>query len=112
MKLDGTEKQKTWARTIIADKQKAWGAEDPVWLAEVAPLLNQQTMAAFWIANRDRSLAEVVQVLTQAKTTPKTTPQAAEGATMVTLPNGGLMWIGPTRDARTGEIVVDDSLPF
>jgi len=126
MVLIGTEKQKAWASKIIRENQAAWKAEDPALLTEVRHVLNQQTSAAFWIANRDKSLAEVVEVIAKQQATkaapsvPEVAGSVSPGATQSPFGEGwetirtatGFMWSGPVRSITTGAIVFDDSLPF
>ena len=126
MQLIGSEKQKAYATAIIKEKQRAWKAENPALLAEVRHVLNQQTSATFWIANKGKSLAEVVEVIARAQTTkaapsiPEVVASATPGRDVSPFGEGwetirtatGFMWSGPVRSITTGAIVFDDSLPF
>ena len=125
--LQGTEKQVNWAKTIRKDRLKVWQAADPASFQEVESLLIQQGASSWWITGRDKSLKEVCsQLLGGAKPKASGTKAAAPRAdTVVSLERMGKeeLWetvvtasgfrrSGPTRNAVTGEIVQDATLPF
>lgn len=133
--LAGTVKQISWAKNIRRERLKVWQGEDSSRFKSVESMLYQQGMASWWIANKGKSLEEVCKVLhggTTAKTeAPKpvakntvigvaAVPKVDTGRTAAVDEDGvtrvvtakGFIQVGPTRDRWTGELVVDDSLPF
>ncbi|ACH38763.1 hypothetical protein Gbem_1747 [Citrifermentans bemidjiense Bem] len=127
--LTGSVKQINWAQIIRRKRLKVWQGEDSSRFKAVESMLHQQGEASWWIANMEESLQEVCKVL-DGGVKPKTPRASGEDAKEVsseavvakqkpvsegvvrTITATGFIQVGPTRDRRTGEIVVDDSLPF
>lgn len=133
--LTGSVKQINWAQKIRRAWLKAWQGEDSSRFKAVEPMLYQQELASWWIANMEKSLEEVCKVLhagtTAVTKAPKpVTKKPVDGGAAVPKVNvgrkaavdedgvtrvvtaTGFTQVGPTRDMMTGEIVEDDSLPF
>jgi hypothetical protein len=126
--LKGTEKQVNWAKAIRNERLKVWQGTDTDIFQKVELMLSHQSGAAWWIANKDKSLGEVSRQF-QDLTWPKQIAEipGKKAATvplkLVTVIDDGELWetvktangftrSGPTRDMVTGEVVVDASLPF
>jgi hypothetical protein len=136
--LTGTVKQINWAKAIRKDRLQVWQREEAKRFQAVGTLLGQQELASWWIANRDKTLEEVCKVLDggakpKAPKAPDASGRDAEGVSsassatveakqkpvkqnpegvVMTVTATGFIQVGPTRDRKTGEIVVDHSLPF
>ena len=102
MQLHGTQKQIKWAESIRRGRLAQWSRSElyPDMEADIL----QHIDATWWIANRNRSIEEMcskMKVLVDFESWTRTDTET------------GCMWIGPTRDAVTGEVVADDgTLPF
>lgn len=106
MELKGSEKQIKWATSIRMDRIAHWGKS--ALYPDVEAEILKNTDASWWIAHRDQSIEEIC---SKAK---------GEASTLVdfslwtrTDTPTGLTLVGPTRDAVTGEVLVDDgTFPF
>jgi len=123
--LKGTEKQVNWAKTIRKDRLKVWQGADTDFFQIVETMLTKQGASSWWITCRDKTLKEACSQLQEAKPLPptKTTTPSATRVTAIAGSVAEEMWVtvftatgfsrsGPTRDMVTGEVVVDESLPF
>lgn len=132
--LQGSVKQTNWAKGIRKNRLQVWQREDAKRFQAVGSMLGQQELASWWIANKENTLEEVCRILdggakpkapvapgkdakavssAAAEVKQKSVKQKPTGEGMIrTMTTTGFIQVGPTRDRRTGEIVVDDSLPF
>jgi hypothetical protein len=127
-KLSGSDKQIAWATSIRRDRLKVWSQSNPAEFKAMESTLLQRDVASWWIANKDRSLDEVIERLkngaiqnTQVKKSPPNAPEKVEKQTVGGTEekqcerfetDSGFILVGPTRNMVTGEIVEDDTLPF
>jgi hypothetical protein len=56
MKLVGAPKLVVWAEKIRKDRLKVWQETSPEIFRAIEPIVNQQSRADWWIANKDKGL--------------------------------------------------------
>lgn len=128
--LQGSVKQINWAKGIRKNRLQVWQREDAKRFQAVGSMLGQQELASWWIANKEKTLEEVCEVLhggttatpiapnpvTSVAAVPKTDSgrraAADEDGVSRVVTDTGFIQVGPTRNIVTGEVVVDHSLPF
>lgn len=121
--LQGSEKQIGWAETIRKKQIKAWQSCSAIYDAIEKDICGKK-LASWWIANKDKSAEEIYRFIQGGSAIKTTSPSNIavskivldapinyEGSVRV-VTEYGHKTIFPTRSADTGEIVIDDSLPF
>ena len=104
--MKGSQKQIRWAESIRKNRLAVWSRSDLY--NEIESIITAIDDAGWWIANRKRSLESIYSKMKADEVA----MADLETWTRIDMPTGS-RWISPTRDAVTGEIVVDGgSAPF
>lgn len=103
--MKGSRKQINWALNIRRRRLAVWSRSPE--FKEVEPDIASIDDSTWWIANRDKPFDQIYYKM-------KADAVAAvdlQSWPRINTPTGS-KWISPTRNIMTGEVVVDDSVPF
>lgn len=119
-KLEGSDKQITWAKSIREQMLKVWEMTEPDLFKTVEKDLKQATLAAWWITHRQKELGTVLPYIVKGATTGKAVakpggvkPAATPSPPVRSFSNDEVYrFVGKLRCVATGEIVDDPDCPF
>lgn len=114
-RLEGSEKQIKWARSIREQMLMAWGTAEPELFKTVEHDLIQTTLAAWWITHRQKDLGTVVPYIVKVKA--NVTHREAKTVTSSLPPQSFnndevYRFVGRLRSVVTGELAEDPDCPF